>query len=76
METFVVRLWVPGESGYPADPALRGVVSHVASGCSEPFAGADELLAFVARMADGSDRGPLQMREREETQAAPGQAVR
>jgi hypothetical protein len=63
VETFVVRIWVPSEAGYPAEPGLRGSVSHVASGHSESFAGTDELLAFVARMSDGSERRlPIRMR--------------
>jgi hypothetical protein len=57
VEHFVVRLWMPAPAaGDPidADPGLRGVVSHVASGRSETFRDGRELLRRLIDM-----RGPV-----------------
>lgn len=63
METFVVRLWVPGDSSAAEAPStLCGVVEHVSSGGRAPFVGVEELIAFLEGRLDGSrnedDRGP------------------
>jgi hypothetical protein len=49
METFVVRVWVPVDSEPEASPALRGFVSHSATGRTQRFAGGDELVGFLTR---------------------------
>jgi hypothetical protein len=49
METFVVRVWVPGGPGAPPGPdALRGFVEHVRSGGTDAFENVDELLASLS----------------------------
>ena len=46
MDTFVVRVWGPmADGGEETGP--RGVVEHVASGKSERFRSADELVSFL-----------------------------
>lgn len=48
MESFVVRVWVPGEDGEAGDQTdLRGVVEKVATGEAEPFRSAEELAALL-----------------------------
>jgi hypothetical protein len=59
VDTFVVRLWEPGEANLAVDP-LRGIALHVASGHSTPFVGVDELAAFFEKRA--SVRSPEAMR--------------
>jgi hypothetical protein len=49
METFVVRVWVPGEPERVAEPELRGFVSHSATGRTQRFTGSEELLGFLSR---------------------------
>jgi hypothetical protein len=71
METFVVRLWVPGE-GMPEDSGaptvrpgdgaqdradLRGVVEHAASAASATFVGAEELVGFITGVVAGGRAG-------------------
>lgn len=46
MDTFVVRVWGPMADG-GEETGLRGVVEHVASGRSERFRTADELVSFL-----------------------------
>ena len=46
MDTFVVRVWGPMADG-GEETGLRGVVEHVASGRSERFRSADELVSFL-----------------------------
>jgi hypothetical protein len=49
METFVVRVWVPGNSGArPGPEALRGVVEHVRSGGTGTFGNVDELVISLS----------------------------
>ncbi|HEY9409887.1 MAG TPA: hypothetical protein VIP77_09950 [Jiangellaceae bacterium] len=54
MDTFVVRV-IPVDETEAA--ALRGVVSHVASGHSEKFRTVDELVAFLADPHRGTGIG-------------------
>jgi len=46
MDTFVVRVWGPMADG-EEETGLRGVVEHVASGWSERFLSAEELVSFL-----------------------------
>ncbi|HEX8001519.1 MAG TPA: hypothetical protein VF519_02365 [Mycobacteriales bacterium] len=56
MESFVVRVWVPGDG--PVTPVLRGVVQHVSSGRSVVFGATDQLLAFLRTcVADAAATG-------------------
>ena len=49
METFVVRVWVPGDSGArPGREALRGFVEHVRSGGTGTFGNVDELVLSLS----------------------------
>jgi hypothetical protein len=56
VRTFVVRVWTPAEPAVEEQGALRGLVEHVGSGRSAPFADELELLAFLreAVLADSS----------------------
>jgi hypothetical protein len=49
METFVLRIWVPGaEPATPPDPQpIRGTVEHVSSGGWVTFRDDDELLGLI-----------------------------
>jgi hypothetical protein len=50
METFVVRVWVPGvpaKTQCGSEP-LQGVVEHSATKTSTPFHDSTELVAFIA----------------------------
>jgi hypothetical protein len=46
MDTFVVRVWAQMAGG-EEEKSLRGVVEHIASGRSERFRTADELVSFL-----------------------------
>ena len=46
MDTFVVRVWGP-VADEEEETGLRGVVEHVASGWSERFRSAEELVSFL-----------------------------
>jgi hypothetical protein len=46
MDTFVVRVWGPGADG-EEETSLRGVVEHIASGRSDRFRTAEELVSFL-----------------------------
>jgi len=48
VETFVVRIWIPGdlEAGRAPDE-LRGFVQHARSGGGASFSNGDELLASL-----------------------------
>jgi hypothetical protein len=46
MDTFVVRVWGP-LADEEEETGLRGVVEHVASGWSERFRSAEELVSFL-----------------------------
>ena len=48
METFVVRVWTPGEGDWSA--GLHGTASHLASGKQVTFTDADALIAFVSEV--------------------------
>jgi hypothetical protein len=69
METFVVRLWVPGGAAYAAEPSLRGFVMHPATGREDPFVGPEELLAFFEDATQKVDSEPL-VRPADERQPA------
>jgi hypothetical protein len=56
VETFVIRVWVASEPVPAAGPALRGFITHVTSGSSAPFVGAEQLLSFLNR--EREERGP------------------
>jgi len=48
MESFVVRVWVPGEDEGAGDESdLRGVVEKVATGEAAPFHSAEELADIL-----------------------------
>jgi hypothetical protein len=47
VKTFVVRVWTPAEPAVEEQGALHGLVEHVGSGRSAPFADELELLAFL-----------------------------
>lgn len=55
METFVVRVWRPGDRDW--SPGVRGTASHLASGRQVTFTDADALLAFLSEVvaSGGSD---------------------
>jgi hypothetical protein len=46
VETFIVRVWVPGDGEAPP-PNLHGTISHVESGRDGAFGDAAELLRFL-----------------------------
>ena len=46
METFVVRIWTPGD-GEPALRPLRGFVTEASSGRTESFLDETELIGLV-----------------------------
>jgi hypothetical protein len=46
MDTFVVRVWGPMADG-EEETSLRGVVEHIASGRSDRFRNAGELVSFL-----------------------------
>jgi hypothetical protein len=49
METFVVRVWVPGDSvARPGPETLRGFVEHVRSGGIGTFGSVDELVISLS----------------------------
>lgn len=47
MDTFVVRVLGPMADDGEVETSLRGIVEHVASGQSDKFRSADELLSFL-----------------------------
>lgn len=48
MESFVVRVWVPGEDeGAGEDGDLRGIVETIATGEADPFRSAEELTTIL-----------------------------
>lgn len=48
METFVVRIWIPGASeARPTPNVLRGFVQHSRNGGAASFSNGDELLASL-----------------------------
>ncbi len=49
METFVVRVWVPGTGEPPErDPALRGILDDIGSRRQAQFESAEQLIALVS----------------------------
>jgi hypothetical protein len=59
VKTFVVRLWAAVDPADEAHEPLHGVVEHVGSGRSAPFASEDELLAFLRDAAAQGSAEPL-----------------
>jgi hypothetical protein len=73
MDTFVVRVWIPGEAanGPAGDAApgitaeLHGTAHHVASGRATTFRTGSELLGLLSQLrqpvagAEGAPSGPL-----------------
>jgi DNA-binding CsgD family transcriptional regulator len=59
VDTFVVRIWVPGEILAEGDTHLRGFVAHVASGVESPFAGPEELVALLRAWIAGEGRSAM-----------------
>jgi hypothetical protein len=49
MESFLVRVFVPSDGGHHR---LAGVIEHVGTGWSAPFASDDELLSSIGRWLD------------------------
>jgi hypothetical protein len=48
METFVVRIWIPGDGEADRGPdVLRGFVEHARSGSGASFSSGDDLLAAL-----------------------------
>ena len=47
METFVVRIWIPGDAEAGAPDVLRGFVQHARKGGGARFSSGDELLAAL-----------------------------
>jgi hypothetical protein len=51
MQTFVIRVWVPGSEEADASDGqgygLRGLVEHVGSGRCAAFRGSEQLLSLV-----------------------------
>jgi len=48
METFVVRIWIPGDADAGRAPdVLRGFVQHARNGGGASFTSGDELLASL-----------------------------
>ena len=48
METFVVRIWIPGDTDAGQAPdVLRGFVQHARNGGGASFTSGDELLASL-----------------------------
>jgi hypothetical protein len=64
METFVVRIWTPGEED-DWSPGVRGTASHLASGEHVTFTEAAALIEFLSRAA-----GPNPQHESDEAPAS------
>ncbi|HEX9824895.1 MAG TPA: hypothetical protein VGB51_10970 [Actinomycetota bacterium] len=47
MESFIVRVWVPGDDEHEVTPGLRGQVQHLATGSTRTFRNPQELLASI-----------------------------
>ena len=67
METFVVRIWIPGDSDADRAPdVLRGFMQHARNGSGASFSSGDELLASLDFLL-GSRSEPAGTVEREPT---------
>jgi hypothetical protein len=65
METFVVRIWIPGDADAGRAPdVLRGFVQHARNGGGASFSSGDELLASLDFLL-GSDSSLAGAREHE-----------
>lgn len=66
METFVVRIWVPGDSDADRAPdVLRGFVQHARKGSGASFSSGEELLMSLdillgsrSELAGSAEREP------------------
>jgi len=47
MESFMVRVWVPGEGDGQADGRLRGQLVRLATGATHTFRDPEELIALI-----------------------------
>jgi hypothetical protein len=57
METFVVRIWVPADSGAARAPdVLRGFVEHARSGGGASFSSGEALLASLGVLLEDGSR--------------------
>jgi hypothetical protein len=54
VETFVVRMWVPGSAAHTPLRDLHGVVRHVSSGTEVTFRDADALVASLRKLLIGT----------------------
>lgn len=54
MQTFVIRVWVPGIEGPAGETPLRGFVTAASSGLTFPFHEESELVALVKDAARGA----------------------
>lgn len=60
METFVVRIWTPGETGLAPEHGLHGTVEQVAAARSAHFSDAEELIRLLrAGVLDAGDSRPV-----------------
>jgi hypothetical protein len=59
METFMVRVWRPGDGERPE--GVRGTAVHLGSGREITFSGAQPLIAFLSEAATAHDgSAPMQ----------------
>jgi hypothetical protein len=60
MQTFVIRVWVPGSEAEDASDeqgqGLRGLVEHVGTGKCAAFRGAEQLLSLVHASLESAAR--------------------
>jgi hypothetical protein len=58
VKSFVVRVWTPDQPAGEEGKVLHGLVEHVGSGRSTPFADEQELLAFLREAALADPAAP------------------
>jgi hypothetical protein len=58
VESFIVRVWVPGEGDGQAGERLRGQLVRLATGTTHTFRDPSELLALLRAEFDGPLRLP------------------
>jgi hypothetical protein len=54
VESFIVRVWVPGEGDIQGDGTLRGQLIRLATGTTHTFRDPSELMALLRAELDGS----------------------
>ncbi|MGH2710430.1 MAG: hypothetical protein ACRDH9_04390 [Actinomycetota bacterium] len=47
MESFIVRIWVPGDGDEAPDQSLHGQIVHLATGATRNFQEPEGLMAFI-----------------------------